>query len=146
MQLRGMYIHEEPITFIQSMPQNELTYLEMFPLSKALGAGNHLLTVSIESLDGVPITAALNTVGFYYAISQPIIDSASITTGGFEMTWEAGTGGQCSEEYLPSTHKFGSNGTLSDHGHVFNTCRFYRLGTLAGTMQWKLGTAPSRFT
>ena len=89
----GMWIDGQPMTFIQSTPQNPLNSLEAFPLSTALGSGNHLLTVSLESLDGTPVAATLKSAGFYYAISTPVVTSQSVDTNGiFGFTWESAPG------------------------------------------------------
>jgi len=89
----GMYLDGQPIQYIQSTTNNPLSSYEMFPLSSALGMGNHNLTVSLESLDGAPITATLNTIGLYYYASQPVITSQSVdTNGNFVFTYEAGAG------------------------------------------------------
>jgi hypothetical protein len=88
----GMYLDGQPMQYIQSSTNNPLTSYEIFPLSSVLGMGNHNLTVSLESLDGAPITATLNTVGLYYYESQPVITSQSVTNGNFAFSWEAGAG------------------------------------------------------
>jgi hypothetical protein len=112
----GMYMDGQPITFIQSMPQNELSTEEMFPLSTAFGKGNHSLTVSLESLDGTPIVATLEAMGFYLAVTPPPITSQSITNGQFSIAWEAGAGLKYQPQYntkLTSTNWTNLGGLLT---------------------------------
>jgi len=89
----GMWMDGKPLQIIQSATNDELSSFELFPLSAALGAGNHLLTVSLESLDGSPIAATLKGVGFYYVVSPPRINTPTVSQDGtLTFSWESGAG------------------------------------------------------
>jgi hypothetical protein len=88
----GLWMDGQPMTLIQSAPQDPLASIESFPLSQALGAGNHNLTVSLQSLDGIPVSATLKELNFALTVSAPLITSQSISNGQFGISWEAGAG------------------------------------------------------
>jgi hypothetical protein len=135
----GMWMDGQPLTFIQSTPQNELASTELFPLSSALGSGNHALTVSLESLDGTPIAATLKGAGFYYAVAAPGISSESVTNGQFSLGWQAGAGLKYqpqSNNDLTSTNWTNLGGLLTSPTNAVmsafdtistNSQRFYRV-------------------
>jgi hypothetical protein len=135
----GMYVDGNPIQYIESATNNPLNSYEIFPISPALGTGNHNLTVSLESLDGAPISATLNSAGFYYIVEQPLISSAAVINGSFGVTWEAGAGLKYQTQRssdLTSTNWTNVGGLLTSPTNAMmsmfnlmstNKQRFYRL-------------------
>jgi hypothetical protein len=112
----GMWMDGNPMMLLQSSPQDDINDTERFPLSSALGMGNHLLTVSLESLDKTPISATLKGFDFDLAVSQPAITSQSISNGTFGFTWEAGAGLKYQPQYntrLSSTNWMNLGGLLT---------------------------------
>jgi hypothetical protein len=135
----GMWMDGKPMQCIQSSTNDDLTSLEMFPLSSALGTGNHLLTVSLESLDGTPITATLNSIGFYNTASRPSITSQSVSNDQFSLSWEVGAGLKYQPQYnndLTSTNWWNMGELLTSPTNAImsafdiintNKQRFYRI-------------------
>jgi len=47
----------------------------------------HNLTVSLQSLDGIPVSATLKEFNFALAVLAPLIPSQSVSNGQFGIRW-----------------------------------------------------------
>jgi len=135
----GIWMDGKPMIFIQSAPASELSSFEMFIPSTAVPSGNHSLTISLESLDGTPIAATMNTIGFYFAAQEPLITSQSISNNQFALSWEAGAGLKYRAQYssdLTSSNWMNLGGLITSPTNAVmsafdsiatNSQRFYRI-------------------
>ncbi|MDR3561447.1 MAG: hypothetical protein P4N59_08425, partial [Negativicutes bacterium] len=88
----GLWVDGSPITMIQCAPQNALNSSEIFPIPCAINSGSHILSVSLESLDSLPIAVTLQGLALDYIVSPPQILPYAITNGILSFAWNADAG------------------------------------------------------